>query len=129
MSFNIGNQTGGVINNVAGDQHIAGDQRGNALSLASVRDAARELRDVLENLDCDPRAKVSALAESGGIETELQKPDPDRSRVGTALDKVAAVLLSAGAAATAGQSLIGPVQAISAWVGTWGPSVAQLLAR
>ena len=27
MTFNIGNQSGGVINNVAGDQHITGDRK------------------------------------------------------------------------------------------------------
>ncbi len=44
MTFNIGNQSGGVINNVAGDQHITGGQHGTLVSTEDARRAVGELR-------------------------------------------------------------------------------------
>lgn len=43
MGFNINNQTGGVINNVEGNQYILGDQRSQMVRSGAVREAVQEL--------------------------------------------------------------------------------------
>jgi len=43
MTFNIGGQNAGIINNVAGDQHITGQQHG---TLVTTEDARRVLGDL-----------------------------------------------------------------------------------
>ena len=44
MTFNIGSQSGGVINNVAGDQHITGPQYGTLVTTGDARRALGDLR-------------------------------------------------------------------------------------
>lgn len=127
MSFNISNQTGGVINNVAGNQQIYGDQRGQAIGPNTVREAVRKLRSAVDDAGLDPATSAAVSAGLGEIESEVQAREPDRSRVGEALEKVTGLLTSAGAIAVAGQALIGPIQAVATWVGSWGPAVAHLM--
>ena len=129
MSFNIGNQTGGVINNVAGNQYISGDQRGTAASAAVLREALEQLRAAVGNAGLDDKTSTAATAQLDEIDSTLTEQEPDRPKAGKALDKLAALLVSAGAVATAGQALAGPIQTIASWVGSWGPAVAQLLAN
>ncbi|WP_026552440.1 hypothetical protein [Arthrobacter sp. H20] len=128
MSFNIGNQTGGVINNVAGNQRVSGTQHGAAVSTSSVREAVQALRAAVDDADLDEATSVAVSGHLKDIETEVSAQDPDRSMVGTTLDQLAGLLMSAGAVATAGQSLIGPIRLVASWVGSLGPAVAQLLA-
>lgn len=128
MSFNIGNQTGGVINNVAGNQRISGGQHGTAVSTSSVREAVQALRAAVDDADLDEATTVALSGHLKDIETEVSAQEPDRSMVGATLDKVAGLLVSAGAVAAAGQSLTGPIRVVASWVGSWGPAVAQLIA-
>lgn len=127
MSFNIGNQTGGVINNVSGSQRISGGQHGQAASTDTACHALRELRAVVLQAGLDDGKAAAAAAFLDDIDAGLTEPEPDRSRVGRALDELTGLLLSAGALASAGQALAGPLRAIASWVGSWGPAVAQLM--
>lgn len=127
MSFNIVNQTAGVVNNVAGNQQIYGDQRGEAISTNAVFEAVQQLRQAAETAGLDAGTAAAVSAGLDKIEAEVQADEPDRSRVGTALEKVTRLLTSAGAVAAAGKALIGPIQTVATWVGSWGPAVAQLL--
>ncbi|MBM6623215.1 hypothetical protein JTF08_16525 [Micrococcaceae bacterium RIT802] len=127
MNFNIGSQTGGVINNVSGNQRVSGGQHGQAVSTDATRHALRELRAAVLQAGLDDGRAAAVAAPLEDIDAELAKPEPDRSKVGRALDELTALLLSAGALASAGQALAGPIRAIASWVGSWGPSVAQLM--
>ena len=129
MNFNIGNQSGGIVNNVAGNQYNTGGQQGNAVGVQSVRQAVDQLRTAAEGVAPDRHTAAYVREHLDAIDAELTQNEPDRSKVGRSLDNVAGLLLSAGAVATAGQALVAPVQTIATWVGSWGPQVAQLLAR
>ncbi|GAA1865208.1 hypothetical protein GCM10009715_10480 [Paeniglutamicibacter psychrophenolicus] len=127
MSFNIGNQTAGVVNNVAGNQWIYGDQRGKAVGTGAVREAVRKLRGAVDDVALDDATSVAVSAGLVEIESELEAQEPERSRVRDALEKVTVLLTSAGAIAAAGQALVGPITSVASWVGSWGPAVAHLL--
>lgn len=129
MSFNIGSQSGGIVNNVAGSQYNTGGQQGNAVGIRTVRQAVEQLRTAAQDAAPDGSTAASVTEHLDAIDAELAQEEPDRPKVGRALDKVAALLLSAGAVAGAGQALVAPVQTIASWVGSWGPQVAQLLAH
>lgn len=127
MSFNIGSQTGGVINNVTGTQHISGGQQGQAVSDAAARSALVDLQAAVQEVSLPSGPVGTATAQLDEIKATLDSPKPDRSKVGAALEKLAALLIPLGAVTTSGAALIGPIQTLANWVGTWGPSVASLL--
>ena len=63
MTFNIGNQNAGTINNVEGDQHVHGGQHGVA-SVAPGLDALDSLRSLMRGIPtvaADPVATLRAL--------------------------------------------------------------------
>lgn len=127
MNFNIGQQTGGVINNVSGTQRITGGQHGEVIPVDTARNALLQLHRAVQHAGLDAEQSAAAATSLDVLDAELAKPDPDRSKAGQALDELTSWLLSAGALATAGQALVGPIRAIATWVGSWGPSVAQAL--
>ncbi|WP_426513008.1 hypothetical protein ACPPVO_21575 [Dactylosporangium sp. McL0621] len=122
MVFNIGNQTGGVVNNVAGDQYVSGGQHGIA-SVAEARSAARDLRAVIERLELPGPVRVEALE----VERELGAQQPERARVAGRLERLTGVLSSTGALATAGAALTGPLIAIARWLGEAGAPLLRIL--
>lgn len=115
MTFNIGSQSGGVINNVAGDQHISGGQYGNLVSTVEVRDAVRALRTAVERSELagNPwvRADVQALS------NEVNSPEPDRSSIADLLARLTVGAKSLGALASTGMALAGPLRTIAQWLG------------
>jgi len=127
MTFNIGSQTGGVINNVAGDQQITGGQRGIVVPTGVARQAVRDLIAALDVESLDETAGQQARSHAGQIDAELAKGEPDRSRVASVLERLTRLLTSAGSLATAGAALVGPLQTLAGWLGELGAPVLRML--
>lgn len=130
MTFNIGNQTGGVVNNVAGNQTVNGGQQGTAVSTGAAQEAAELLRTLVQT--SVPGVGESETAELqrdvDAIAGEMKKPEPDKAQVEGRLSKVTQVLKGAGALVGAGAALIAPITAIANWLGPIGASILGLLA-
>lgn len=126
MTFNIGSQTGGVINNVAGDQHITGGQRG-AVTAGEARQALGDLGRAVAAAGLDETTAAQARAQVTEMETEMRTGRPDRSRFAGALERLTRLLSAAGSLSTAGAALIGPLHTLACWLGAAGASVLHLL--
>jgi hypothetical protein len=127
MTFNIGNQTAGNINNVARDQHITGGQQGIVVTPEAARQAVIDLRAGLRTTPLEKETAAVAEAEVTQIESELQGPQPDRSRVATSLERLTRLLLATGSLASAGAALVHPLQTLAGWLGTLGAPILHLL--
>jgi hypothetical protein len=129
MSFNIGSQQAGVINNVAGDQRVVGGQHGTLVTTEDAVNSVGELRAALDQVTLDPETRATARRHVEEIESELQEqPEPDRAKVAGVLERLARLLTAVGAVATAGNALVGPLQALAGWVGALGAPTLALLA-
>jgi hypothetical protein len=128
MTFNIGNQTGGVINNVAGDQHISGGQQGVLVTTEDVRRTLASLRRAVASAGLDQAPEAGAQAEIADMDEAIRAERPDRHRFAGALERLTRLLAAAGSLATAGAALTGPLQALAGWLGTIGVPVLHLLA-
>ncbi|HEX6339040.1 MAG TPA: hypothetical protein VFZ85_18950 [Jiangellaceae bacterium] len=126
MTFNIRNQTAGVINNVAGNQHV-GVQQGH-VGTDDARRAVAELREALQTVSLPPEAEAEARTHVEQVDADVKEPEPDRSRVADSLRRLTRLLSSVGAFAAAGAALIGPLQTLAAWLGELGQPIMQLLA-
>jgi hypothetical protein len=127
MTFNIGSQTGGIINNVAGDQRITGGQHGTVVTTEAAQRAVQELRDGLAATALDGPTATEARTRVDEIDTALRAPQPDRSRVAAALERLTRLLAAAGSLATAGVALIAPLHTLAGWLGTLGEPILRLL--
>lgn len=127
MTFNIGSQTGGIINNVAGDQRITGGQQGTVVTTDAALRAVQALRDGLAATALDRPTGAKARERVEEIDSELRAPQPDRPRVASALERLTRLLAGAGALATAGVGLIAPLQTLAGWLGTLGEPILGLL--
>ncbi|MBK3638735.1 hypothetical protein JHN52_39030 [Streptomyces sp. MBT97] len=124
MSFNIGNQQGGVVNNVAGNQSVHDGQ--SALFTAGgqeVRGLVQDLRTSIERTALPPAIEPEVRAELDSLDEEIARPEPDRQAVAGRLDRITRLLTSAGALATAGTHLTGPLGALAGWLGTPGQPI------
>ncbi|MFG1622502.1 hypothetical protein [Kribbella sp. NPDC049227] len=127
MTFNIGNQSAGNINNVGRDQHITGGQQGVMVTPEAARQAVVDLRAGLRLAPLEQQTSAAAEAEVREIETEIRKPEPDRSRAASSLERLTRLLLSAGSLASAGAALVQPLQTLAGWLGSLGAPILQLL--
>ena len=126
MTFNIGSQSGGIFNNVAGNQHVYGGQQ----AYAAVDQSLRELRAALARHPLPPGPAAAARAEIAEIEDAVQGgPEPDRPRAAHALDRLTRLLTGAGSLAAAGASLIQPLRALATWLGPIAEHVVTMLPR
>ncbi len=130
MTFNIGSQSGGVVNNVAGNQRVEGGQHGIQISREDARSAAAALSEILLAADLsalghDERATV--LEDAAVIDAEMAAPEPSRESVGVRLERVTSLLSSAGAFVGAGAALLGPLTTLAQWLGPVGASVLRML--
>lgn len=130
MTFNIGNQTGGVVNNVAGNQTVNDGQHGTAVSTGAAQEAAELLRSLVHaNIPGLGQPETAELqGEVDAIADEMKKSEPDKAQVEGRLSKVTQVLKGAGALVGAGAALIAPITAIANWLGPIGASILGLLA-
>lgn len=127
MTFHIGSQTGGIINNVAGDQRITGGQQGTVVTTEAAQRAVYELRQALTATRLDAAAAAEARARVDEIDAELRAPLPDQGRVAGRLERLTRLLAAAGSLTTAGAALIGPLQTLAGWLGTLGEPILQML--
>jgi hypothetical protein len=117
MTFNIGSQSGGVINNVGGDQHITGGQQGTVITTEQARQALHDLRDALSSAPLDQGTAAAARAEVTEMDAAMRDASPDRSRFAAALNRLTRLLTAAGSLASAGTALAGPLHTLATWVG------------
>lgn len=127
MTFNIGSQSGGVINNVAGDQHISGGQHGALVTTEDARRALGELRNAVAIAGLDEATAAAAHAQVTEMDESLRAEAPDRPRVARALERLTRLLVAAGSLASAGTALLGPLHALAGWLGTIGAPILGLL--
>lgn len=127
MTFNIGGQHGGVINNVAGDQHISGGQQGALVSAADARRALGELRDAVAAAGLGGATAARAQAQVTEMGEALHAEAPDRHRFAGALERLTRLLSAAGSLASGGAALLGPLHALAGWLGAMGAPILALL--
>jgi hypothetical protein len=127
MTFNIGSQSGGVINNVQGDQNITGGQHGTLVTTADARQALGSLGQAVATAGLDKTAAAQAHAELAEMDTTLRAEQPDRSRFARALERLTRLLAAAGSLVTSGAALVGPLQALAGWLGALGVPILHLL--
>lgn len=127
MTFNIGSQTAGNINNVGGDQRITGGQHATVVTHEAARQAVLDLRDGLATSPLDEVTAASARARVEEIDADIQAPQPDRSRIARSLERLTRLLVGAGSLVTAGGALLGPLQTLAGWLGTLGKPILALL--
>jgi hypothetical protein len=125
MTFNIGSQTGGVINNVAGNQTISGGQHGVAVGSREARQAADNLVEALRHSQLQTDAVV--MDQTQRIQAEMRTADPDKSKVAACLDKLVNVVSTADAWAKAGAAVVGPIRTLATWLGALGGPILGLL--
>ena len=126
MTFNIGSQSGGVFNNVAGNQTIHGGQQ----AYAGAEQSLRELRAALARQPLSPGEAAAASAELDEIEEAVQAgAEPNRGRAAQALERLTRLLSGAGSLAAAGASIIEPLRALATWLGPVAERVITMLPR
>ena len=127
MTFNIGSQTGGVINNVQGDQRISGSQQGILVTAADASRAVGDLREALAATPLDEPTAAKAQTQMTELEAVMRTARPDRSRFARVLERLTRLLAAAGSLATVGTALIGPLQTLAVWLGAVGEPILHLL--
>jgi hypothetical protein len=123
MSFHIGTQNAGVVNNVGGDQHITGGQQGTLVVTPQVREALDALRSAVASADLDGRQGREATRQLDEIEVVVGSATPEPERVAGPLEKLTRLLVAAGPIAAA----VGPLQTLAGWLGQLGAGVLRLL--
>ena len=109
MSFNIGSQSGGVVNNVAGNQRVEGGQHGVQVSREDAASAAATLRELLSRTDLsalsdEDRARVHE--DAAAISDEMASPEPSPDKVVGRLERLTSILSAGGALAGAGVDVV-----------------------
>jgi hypothetical protein len=127
MSFHIGQQNAGVINNTAGNQYVSGGQQGTVVAGPEVLQALTELRSVLSTLPLPPAVAEEAGRRLEEAEAATRGAQADQPRAATALERLTAALSGAGALATAASSLVRPLQTLGQWLGPLGSGLLQML--
>src|SRR4051812_1179637 len=122
MVFNIHSQTGGVVNNVEGDQHIRGGQHSQMPPTADLRQAVQELGQALKTTGLDASEYEWARKYLSEIDSEVKRAEPDRESIADRLTKITKLVSAAGSLA----GLAGPIQTIVSWLGTLGQPIARL---
>ena len=128
MTFHIGSQHGGVVNNVGGDQHVHGDQRGQLVSDAEARRAVQDLMAAVRAAPLDSRSRQAAASALDDVAAELAQDAPDRSRVAEVLSRVTRVLGAAGPVVSAAAGVVGPLGTLVTWLGGQGAGLGRLVA-
>ncbi len=127
MTFNIGSQSGGVINNVAGDQHISGQQHGILVTTEDARRAVGELRHAVTAAGLDQATAAAAGTQVAEMDEVLRAERPDKHRFAGALERLTRLLAAAGSLASGSAALLGPLHALAGWLGAIGGPILALL--
>jgi hypothetical protein len=127
MTFNIGSQSGGVVNNVAGDQHITGQQYGTLVTTEDARRALGELGHGVTAAGLGEATAADAHAHVAEMDATLQAGQPDKPRFARALERLTRLLAAAGSLASGSAALLGPLHALAGWLGALGGPILALL--
>lgn len=127
MTFNIGSQQAGQINNTGGDQTIYGGQHATISSPADALVALQVLRAAVDVAELPRAKKRSAKQHVEEIAEELRRPEPDKRGIAGRLADVTKILLAAGAFVSGGTSLAQAVSSLATWLGALGAGVVALL--
>lgn len=127
MTFNIGQQSAGVVNNVAGNQTVHGGQYGAVLVPREVTQALVDLRTAVESAMMPLRTATAAQAEFEAAERAVQQPQPDQEKAAGALERFTRFLVSAGPLAVAAAAFVGPLETLGRWLGPLGAHLLSLL--
>ena len=128
MSIRIKNQHGVVVNNVDGDQVIYGGQHATVITDDDARRAVRDLCDALAGAVLNDATAAQARAQVAEIDAAVHAPEPDKRRAVGPFKRLVELLSDAGSLATAGATLIGPLQTLAGWLGAHGAAIISLLA-
>jgi hypothetical protein len=128
VGIEIGSQNAGIINNVAGDQWVAGGQHGLAGPAGPARQAVRDLGQALAATPLEATAAAQANLQVAAMAAMLDQPQPDRPRLAGLLERLTRLLASAGSLVTSGAALVGPLRTLAEWLGALGVPVLHLLA-
>ena len=123
MSFHIGTQNAGVVNNVGHDQHITGGQQGVLVVTPEVRQALHALRSAVSSAGLDDAPSREATRQLDAIDAAVGSATPEPERVAGPLEKLTLLLVAAGPIAAA----VGPLQTLAGWLGQLGSGVLRLL--
>jgi len=102
-------------------------QGGTVVTDEGARRAVGELRSALATVALDQPAAAKARDHVAKIETAMQAPQPNKSRVAKVLEQLTRLLDAAGSLATASAAVIGPLQALAGWLGHLGVPILGLL--
>jgi hypothetical protein len=121
MIFNIGNQSGGVINNVARDQIISGSQSGvGRVTLVEARNAADVLQSLLRSVDLPAPDREELDGNLVDVNRELAKSHPDQCKVAHRLTDIVHRIIDAGSLIGATKEIVGTLNTIAQWLGPAG---------
>ena len=126
MTFNIGSQSGGVINNVAGNQYVTGGQHG-VVTREAAGAALRHIHDAVAAMPLDRTAAAQARNEIDEINRAVQGAEPDPSRTARSLERLTRILLAAGSLSSAGGALVTSLRTLVGWLGSVADPVLHLL--
>ena len=127
MTFNIGQQNAGIINNTAGNQYVRGGQQATVVAGPEVLAALTMLRSAVTALPLAPEVAREAEQELGEVEAATREPQPDQPRVANALERLTAILARTGTLASAAGTLVEPLRTLGHWLGPLGLRLLQLL--
>ena len=123
MTFEIHNQTGGVINNVAGDQHVHAPQSGIGsaiVTLEQARAAALALETLLGTAALPAQVAAQVQSDVGGLCRELGTSDPDRPRVANVLARIISKVTEVGSFVGSSKEVVGALGVVAEWLGPLG---------
>lgn len=126
MTFNIGQQSAGVINNVAGDQIVSGSQSGN-VTLAQARDAAEGLQSLLGSAALPQPIRQELNGAVAEVSRELASPQPDRTLVAHRLTRIVQRVISASSLIGSTKEIVGTLTTLTEWLGPAGAHLLGLL--
>jgi len=126
VTFNIGEQTG-VNTNVAGDMTVYGGQQYVTGSPEEARADLAALREVVAGLGLQPEVQQEATDLIDEADRELAQPKPRPEKVGGPLTRLTNLLADVGAVASAGASVVVPLQRIGSWLGVAGKAILAVL--
>jgi len=123
MSFHIGTQNAGIVNNVGRDQHLTGGQQGVLVVTPEVRQALQTLRSTVASAPLDGDQNREAHRQLDEIDAVVGSAAPEPERVARPLEKLTRLLVAVGPIAAA----VGPLSTLAGWLGQLGAGVVRLL--
>lgn len=129
MTFNIGQQQAGTINNVSGNQQITGGQTGVWLSAADLEATVSALRAALTAADLPAPVARAAAREVAEVEASVRAGEPDRPRAAGALERLCRLLTSVGSVVGPAAALVTPISTLAHWLGPLGLAALRLMGQ